>query len=306
MIDGLLGLAALLAIGFALAVVTAALLTAHRLRRPPRRTAGWAASRGVPADPGELAEPKPFTPRTLSLSGREVELWEIEGDAASGPVVIVTPGWGDSKVGALPRLDALAPWASLVVAWDPPGLGVSPGACGLGVREPVMLSELCERYARDAGIVLYGWSLGGGASVCAGTSAGVAGVIAEAPYRFAPTPARNVLRAAGLPYRINLPIAMAMLGVRLGVGPAWRGFDRAARARDLRVPLLVVHGTSDAVCPTDDGRAIAGAAPDGSIAEIPGGGHNDLWSDEANRRACIDAVRAFGARLTGSPAASVG
>ena len=304
MIGGLPGLAALLAVGFVLSVAAAALLTAHRLRRPPRRTAGWAASRGVPADPGEMGTPRSFTPRMLALSRAEVELWEIEGDNAAGPVVIVTPGWGDSKIGVLPRLDAIAPWASLVIAWDPPGLGVSPGACGLGVHEPALLNELCGCYAREAGIVLYGWSLGGGASVSAGTSAGVHGVIAEAPYRLAPTPARNVLRAAGLPYRLNLPIAMALLGVRLGAGALWRGFDRAERARHLRVPLLVLHGTDDAVCPVADGEAIAAEAADGSIVTVPGGGHNDLWSDDGFRPVCADALRAFGERLTGSPAVS--
>lgn len=305
MTGALAGLAALLGVGLVLAVALSAVLTAYRLRRPPRRTAAWAAARGVASDPGELDEPVAFETKAVRLAGTTYELWEIKGGDAHGPVVIVTPGWGDSKLGALARLSALRSWASLVIAWDPPGLGTTAGRCGLGVREAGLIGSLCERYANERGVVLYGWSLGGGASVAAGTSAGVRGVIAEAPYREAHTPARSVLRAAGLPYRVNLPLALWALGVRLGVGPAWRGFDRALHSAALEAPLLVLHGTSDGVCPIADGRAIAGAAPDGAISEIPGGEHNDLWSDPAHRELCENTVREFAQRLTGNPASSL-
>jgi len=308
----LVGLAGLLGLGLLVVFVASVWFTAHRLLTPPRRTRAWAVSRGVAGDPGELDEPRSFKTEVVVVAGREVELWEIEGDAAGGPAVIVTPGWGDSKVGALRRLDALAGWASRVIAWDPPGLGVSAGRCGMGVTEPGMILELIDRYAGagagggGGGVALYGWSLGGGASVVAGAGdARVVGVIAEAPYRVAATPARNVLAGAGLPWRVNLPCALWLIGLRLGVGPRWRGFDRSAHAAGLGAPLLVVHGTEDAVCPIGDGREIAGAAGRGEVAEIQGAGHNDLWSDPSHRAACERAVRAFGESVTGSPASSL-
>ena len=105
-----LGLAGLLGLGLAVVFVASVLFTTHRLRTPPRRTRAWAVARGVAGDPGELDEPRSYTTEVVSVAGREVELWEIAGDAADGPVVIVTPGWGDSKVGALVRLDVLAGW----------------------------------------------------------------------------------------------------------------------------------------------------------------------------------------------------
>jgi len=302
------GLAGLLGLGLLIVFVASVWYTAHRLRRPPRRTRAWAVSRGAAGDPGELESPRAFRTDVVRVAGGEVELWEIEGERVDGPVVIVTPGWGDSKVGALARLDALAGWASRIIAWDPPGLGVSEGRCGLGVTEPGMIRGLVDRYAGEQGAALYGWSLGGGASVVAGAGDDrVVGVIAEAPYRAAATPARNVLAGAGLPWRVNLPCALWLIGRRLG---GWGGFDRAAHAAGLRAPLLVLHGTEDAVCPVADGRAIAGAAARGEIAEIPGAGHNDLWSDPGHRAACEEAVCAFGNRvcsgLTGSPASSRG
>jgi len=296
-----LGLFALLGAGLVVVVGVSAWMTAHRLRRPPRRTAGWAASRGVPADPGELTPAREFAVEAVALGGAEVEVWVIDGDSAEGPAVVVTPGWGDSKIGALARLEALVPWASRVIAWDPPGFGETAGLCGMGVAEPGMIRELVGRFGDERGVALYGWSLGGGASVTAGDEANVVGVIAEAPYRVARTPAENVLRTAGLPWRVNLPLALWWLGVRLGVGLKWRGFDRAVCAARVKAPVLVVHGTEDAVCPIEDGREIAGACAAGTVVEIEGGGHNDLWSEAAHRARCIEAVRSFGESLRGSP-----
>ena len=176
----------------------------------------------------------------------------------------------------------------------------------MGVTEPGMIRGLVDRYSGESGVVLYGWSLGGGASVVAGAGdSRVVGVIAEAPYRVAATPARNVLCAAGLPWRVNLPCALWLIGVRLGVGPGWAGFDRAGHAARLDAPLLIIHGTDDAVCPIGDGRAIAGAAARAEVAAIAGAGHNDLWSDPEHRAACGRAVRAFGESVTGNPASSL-
>jgi pimeloyl-ACP methyl ester carboxylesterase len=259
----------------------------------------------VASDPGELDEPAAFRDVVIEIEGRRLIAWEIEGDAAEGPVVIVTPGWGDSRIGALPRLGALRGWASQVVAWDPPGLGETDGLCGMGVVETRQLRAMVERY-RERGVVLYGWSLGGGASVAAGDAAGVIGAIAEAPYRRPITPARNVLRAAGLPWRANLPVAMWLLGARLGMGPGWRGFDRAEAAARVAAPVLVIHGTEDAISPIEDGRRIAESAPAGRLVEIEGGGHNDLWTEPPHRDTCASAVREFAASLTGSPASSRG
>ncbi len=301
MIGGAGGFLILLGLGLGVVFVASVLFTAHRLRNPPRRTAGWAVSRGAAADPGELDEPRSFRTERVTLGRVDVELWEIDGDAAGGPVVIVSPGWGDSKIGALPRLEGFTSWCSKIVAWDSAGLGERGGTCGLGVSEVGSLRELVQRYASERGVVLYGWSWGGGVSVAAGDADGVVGVIAEAPYRLAITPARNVLRGSGLPWRVNLPVAVWLLGMRLGVGAGWRGFDRVEVAKKVSAPLLVLHGTGDVVSPVGDGREIAERAADGVIVEIDGGGHNDLWSDAAHRAVCVEAMRGFGARVTGNP-----
>jgi pimeloyl-ACP methyl ester carboxylesterase len=188
----------------------------------------------------------------------------------------------------------LLKFASRAILWDPPGHGDAPKGepVGLGVREPKLLAALIDAIEpTDAGVVLYGWSLGAGVSIVAGArDPRVKAVIAEAPYQHPKTPARNVMRAGGYPYRWNVPILFAILGLRLGVGATWKRvytspagepqpFDRARHAARLDCPLLVIHGSADVVCPLADGEAIEHAAPQGELLAIEGAGHNNLWSN---------------------------
>jgi pimeloyl-ACP methyl ester carboxylesterase len=46
-----------------------------------------------------------------------------------------------------------------------------------------------------------------------------------------------------------------------------------ARLRTVRVPVTVVRGTRDRLCPHDWAAAVAEAAPRGRLAEIPGAAH---------------------------------
>ena len=282
----MLGLLKLLALGFALALAFATWMVMRRLRRPPRRTYGWAVARNVPGDPSEIDEPREFTAFQIKLGGVACAAWDIPGDASDGPLVVCAPGWGDSKLGVLARLDALLPFSSRVIAWDSPGLGETPGTCPHGTREPRMLLELARDVRTgDAPVLLYGWSLG--ASTAIATAAldasadapVVAGVVAEAPYRQAWTPAFAVIRGANLPWRLNGPLAFALMGLRLTGDPTWRGFDRAIHAARTRCPILVIHGTADDICPYADAQAIATAAPDATLIPVAGAGHNNLWSD---------------------------
>ena len=291
------GLLTLLGVGFLGALLLVAMLMMRRLRHPPRKTYAWAVAKGVPGDPGELDPPRSFETWTLSTRGVSCECWDIMGDDPNAPVIITTPGWGDSKIGVLPRLEALAPFASRVIAWDPPGHADSPGRCPLGTREHELVRAImdeCLPPTHDAGVILMGWSLGGGVSICAAAGdARVRAVIAEAPYRLPWTPAFRVMHNAGLPYRLNGPVAFALLGLRLTGTPRWNGFDRAEHAARLTCPLLVVHGVHDEVCPIDDGRAIARAAGHGLCIELNDAMHNNIWTDDENRTQATGAVRDF-------------
>lgn len=299
------GLVGLLALGLAICVVAVTWLTFYRLTRPHRRTYASALARGQPGEPCELLSlaAAPFRRHNAPLfhqwtflsRGQPLIAWEIPGGCPRGDIVILSHGWGDSKIGSLSRLDALARSGYLarniatLIAWDLPGHGESPGVCSLGTHETQDLSTLiqlcCDSAPEATGVVLLGWSLGAGISIAAAVDsqarshAPVRGVIAEAPYIDPLTPARNVLLRAALPAGPTLALAVRLVGWLHRA--RWTNFSRVALAARLPCPLLVIRGDQDAVSPQEHAIAIANAAgPRGDLVVIPGGGHHGLWAGE--------------------------
>jgi pimeloyl-ACP methyl ester carboxylesterase len=329
------GLLVVLLIGLVLALAGAAAYTCFVLTHPPRRTFAFALSRNLPPDPsavriaegagsglnpgespsgpeGTLAQrPLEFSSWTFRSRGLDLPVWDVPGRAPGGPTVIASHGWSDSRIVALRVLPALLPHCGRIIMWDLPGHGEAPGVCSLGTREADDLCALVriagDEQDRRAPIVLCGASLGAGVSIVAATRGGVAGVIAEAPYRVPIVPARNVMRFSAMPHRVVLPIAMGVLGVRFGYGLSWcrqgwsRRFDRARFAEELEIPLLVLHGSDDPVCPPEDGERIAGAAPQGSFISVPGAAHNNLWTERRFAEVCGAAVGRFLAQFPAAP-----
>jgi pimeloyl-ACP methyl ester carboxylesterase len=308
------GLLQLLAAGLVLFILFLTAWTAWTLTHPPRRSYAWAVSRGFPGDPMELLGAIPgravgrcsFESWTFTSRGRTLSVWEIAGDDPVGPLAILTHGWGDSRIASLQRVPALLPVTSRVVLWDLPGHGEAPGSCALGTREVDDLVALIDTAARRSPmtVVLLGFSLGAGVSIAAAARAtsAVGAVIAEAPYRVPIVPARNVLALHRLPRATTLRLAMLLLGLRFDRSAAWmcggsRAFDRAAHARRLACPLVVLHPALDQVCPLSDGRAIAAAAPSGELVVIEGAGHTNLWTDPAFAQSCTGAIHEFLGRL---------
>ena len=273
-------------VGLVLALLFGVVWTVRVLTHPPRRAAGWAIARGLPSAPGEMDRPLEVRTWGLKFEGTILPVWECRGRRADGRAVVLTHGWGDSRYTMLGRVDRLADVCSRVIVWDMPGHGEAPGTCSLGVREVGALVSLVHELTDVERVVLYGYSLGAGVSIAAACELGdvVEGVIAEAPYRLAVTPARNVIRGAGMPWRWNVPVAFWWLGWRLGVGGGWNGFDRTVLAGRLKTerqsPLLVLHGEQDWVCPVEDGQEIA-AAGGGEFVLVPEAGHLDLWESPA-------------------------
>lgn len=293
-----LGLIQLLAIGFVVGLTMLIVYTAWLLTHPHRRTYAWAISRSQPGDPGELDEPLAFESDEIDTEHGITPIWDIVGRDPQGPTVLMTHGWGSSRQGALKRIAGVIDHSARVIAWDLPGHGEAPGSARMGSDEHLDAMRVLDSIGPcEQGLVLMGWSMGAGVSLklaqAIQDTADLRGVICEAIYNQPVTPARAVLALRGMPHRLNLSPAIALIGTRLGVGARWRGFDRKVIAQQVRVPLLLVHGDQDPVSPIADAQAVQRHAPNATLCTVKGAGHNNLWSDEVYRSQCIDAIGKF-------------
>lgn len=276
------GLLVLFAIAIAIAAGAAMLLLVSRLRHPPRRTAGWALATGRPVDPGDL-----------DLAHREDRVgsmpwWLVADDEATlaseaSPTVVLLHGWGRSRRDMLQRMEPWRTTGHRMVLPDLRGHGDADGPSTLGTREVADLLELLEAIpARE--VLLCGHSMGGvvailaAAKIARGAVDGrprlpkVTGVVAIAPYERLRIPAIAQLQASGVGGPRQTTPLLAVLSI-LGIEEP----STSAASAELDMPLLVLHGDDDRLCPIEDARRIAAAAGAlGRFIAIEGGGHDDL------------------------------
>lgn len=324
------GLLITLGIGLALAWLLVVVSTAWQLTHPPRRGSTWALAKGVAATPDEFVLPdgshlRYTTWHFRSTKGRgDFEVWDIHGADPHGPTVVFTHGWGDSRTSSLPRVPPLLPHARRILLWDLAAHGdqpfdraqPTPRMSSVGTHDVDDLMDLLAvmtqtgranttpenraETSRDA-MVLAGFSLGAGVSIAAGarcdSSVPLVGVIAEAPYCLPQTPARNVMHLRGMPHRFTLGPAIRLIGLMLRQPGDWMKpggpFDRAALARKLRCPLLVIHSADDEVCPVRDGQAIAASVSGSAIVVVHGALHTDVWREPATSQQAAAALGEF-------------
>ena len=273
------GLLLLLGIGAAAYWALLVLLTAWRLTHPPRRTYAWAVSRGVPGDPRE-AFGGGFTSSDRRLDGgAPVAVWEVEGEAPAGPVVIISHGWGSGRVEMLRRSHALRAVASRVVLWDMPGHGESGGWCTLGDREERVLGTLIDDASERFGVpvVLHGWSLGAEISIrAARTRPAVRGIVLDGVYTSGWVPARCLLESRRLPWGATLGPALALIGLLFGFDPL-RRFRPVLRGVDASaLPGLLLHASRDVICPVQGASEIA-RDTGWQLRTYDDAGHDDVW-----------------------------
>jgi pimeloyl-ACP methyl ester carboxylesterase len=292
-----LGLLQLLAIGAVGAWIVAVFYTAWSLLHPPLRTYAWALHRGVPGDPSELDDPLPFETLTINSNKQTLHAWKIIGRNPAAPRLVLIHGWGSSSIGALKRIPHLAHYASEIITLDLPGHGESAGTSQMGATEHTDLDTLLSSLDDPKPTIVYGWSMGAGIALRFGRDYqdqhNIRAVIAESPYIHAATPARNVINLRGLPTKLNLKPAIMLMGLLKGVGPHWTGFARDQIASGLQVPLLLIHGSEDPVCPLSDAQQIQSKAPDAVLIEIPGAGHNNIWTVPEFTQIAADEIQSF-------------
>jgi fermentation-respiration switch protein FrsA (DUF1100 family) len=113
----------------------------------------------------------------------------------------------------------------------------------------------------ERAIVLYGESLGSGVAVRLASERPVGAVILDAPYTSLPD--------VGKLFYPIMPVRTFMVD----------RFDSKARIAAVRAPILILHGTDDAVVPLALGQALFEAAPEPKeMAVFKGAGHSDIYA----------------------------
>lgn len=275
------GLIPLFLIAFALIALVGAAGIVLLIVRPRRKTFAIALARGLPTDPADLG--LDAVEATFNLPGNHTSPgWIISGKDPKGPTVLVLHGHGDCAYGALRFVNELARYAAHLIVFDWPAHGrctASWMTCGM--REPddvlAVLDGLPDD-VRSKPLVLFGYSLGAQIAI---KTAGLhperfAGVIADGPYRRWDTPIRERLALHRAPAWLFMPL----VGTAFHTSGLLRGFDRAIYAAKITAPLLILHGSDDRVCPIEEGRQLADAAPNSTFVEIVGGRHNRLHEQD--------------------------
>jgi len=157
------------------------------------------------------------------------------------------------------------------------------GSSRLGTSEIDDLLELIDQVhsERPAPVILYGFSMGAGISICAATrDERVVGVIADGPYRWTAEPIRSLLEHNRIPPWFITPIGHRVICRLI---PELNGSDRARFAAMLKCPMMVLHGTEDPFCSINSSMEIAEAAPEADFIVMPNAAHLDLHINHANR-----------------------
>ena len=259
----------------------------------------------------------PFERLAIRSGGIELPAWWIPArDGEPGPAVLLVHGWESARDRTLPNAVFLHAAGFHVLTLDVRGHGANDPehlpltAAEFGADALAGVHALLER-PDVTRVAILGHSMGSiGALLAAAAEPRVAAVIATAtpadPYRLT----RQTFRLARIPIPDPLAYPLAWLTTRVFLRPRRHrpGDVSAARAIErYRGPVLLVHGTDDAIVPRSHmarlaARARASRAGDPHAAAVEtllldGGQHSWLYESAVYRRS----VARFLAEALGGP-----
>jgi len=244
------------------------------LFRPTREAAGWYS--GMPDGVQEV-----YLPVGARDAGERIHAWWWPADDPGAPVVYYLHGVRWNLTGQLNRMSQLRRFGFSVFAIDYRGFGKSDGELPseasvyedahagwqwLSAREP----DASRRY-------IYGHSLGGAVAIdlaanLPGDAAGAKGLIVESSF----TSLSEVVSEMGYGW---VPARMLLT----------QKFDSIEKIRQIRIPVLIVHGADDRYVPPRLSEALyAAAPPPKKLLLIPNGTHNNSsWTGDADYRLAL-------------------
>ena len=208
-----------------------------------------------PVPPPGYSDSDEITRFPYDDSGQSVAMVFLD-NPGSRYLVFYHHGNGEDLQSSLRRMQALHDSGFAVLGWDYPGYGTSDGKPSEKVilkAARKILDSIPDSYGfPQERIIHHGRSLGGGPAIALASEAVCAGLIVEGTFT-------SIFR----------------IGLGINILP-WDIFDNRSRIRQIKCPLLVIHGTDDATVPFAHGKKLYDAAPEPkSFSWMEGGTHND-------------------------------
>jgi pimeloyl-ACP methyl ester carboxylesterase len=283
----MMGLLTLLGVALGMLWLGTTLYVFWRLRHPPRWRRAMALAQDLPVEPEDYGLEGEAVVFRFGR-GTQTPGWILKGSCPDRPAVVITHGFGDSRFGSMAFATMYVAHASAVVVYDLAAHGDSTDhRLGFALREAADLGEIVGQLPESVkarGLVLAGFSMGGTVSMRASLRSEVRGwvrgLILDGPYRLWWHPVDGMLRVMGYPAGAIVFLARVLRPVFC---PGVTDIDNARDAARLDVPVLVMHGSEDGVCPLSAAQEVASSAKRGRLEVFEGGGHLDLAAVDARR-----------------------
>ncbi|MCH2144221.1 MAG: alpha/beta hydrolase [Phycisphaerales bacterium] len=279
----LIGLLTLLGLATAIILIAYITIVCWEVVHPERRTAGWALAHGMPTTPEDFD--LPYEEWTVDRpDGTRLPVWDIpadpieDGTAEDAPTVIVIHGWSRSRIDSLVRVQQLlvdpngARRRFRTILPDLRGHGdASEGRTTLGSSEVGDLEAILDTLG-EGPFILVGHSLGAvlALHLAGRRSEQIRSVLAIAPYDRLATPFDGYLRSRDFPagpFSRMLEHTLRLCGIRMR--------DTNEIAAGLSMPIEVMVGSEDRVCPPSIARRITASAQRAQCHELPDTGHSN-------------------------------
>jgi len=214
-------------------------------------------------------EPKREIVCLTTADGLALRSWYFRAARADAPTVLYLHGNAGDIGNHLPWAKFLIQAGYGLLALEYRGYGGNPGSpdeAGLIADGRAGIAFLNAQGVPDGNIVLFGESLGTGVAVPLAAEHHVRALVLRSPYT-------SIAEIAA----IQFPYLPARWLVR-------DRFDSLSKIGLNKAPLFVFHGANDTLIPPAVGRQLFDAAPEPKTwLTIPGVGHNDVQTPEAER-----------------------
>ncbi len=207
-----------------------------------------------------------------------IHAWILKPEKSNG-TVIVGHGYPFNKGNILSVAKFLYPEYTLLF-YDHRYFGQSSGSVtSVGANEPkdveAAVKFVRRRYGKEENIALYGFSLSAAAVLMAKTE--VDAIIADSPYSDLDSMVKHMYWIFG-PFKYPFVKVTSLLSrIFFGVYPC--DVSPTLAVKDIKVPILLIHGEKDMQIPVKHSQAIKASNPDIELWVVEGVRHGQAHAD---------------------------